>query len=69
MLGVGTIYTSYMRGEIDGDDEVAIGQAPDGQWDALTWPLVNLRQVLHLAQAAHVAGLRPALPYEVDGLP
>ncbi|MFE3582884.1 TfuA-like protein [Streptomyces vinaceus] len=54
MLGVGTIYTSYVRGEIDGDDEVAVGQAPDGQWDALTWPLVNLRQVLHLAQAAHV---------------
>ncbi|GHD83458.1 hypothetical protein GCM10010336_75300 [Streptomyces goshikiensis] len=54
MLGVGTIYTSYVRGEIDGDDEVAVGQAPDGQWDALTWPVVNLRHVLHLAQAAHV---------------
>ncbi|MGW9369674.1 TfuA-like protein [Streptomyces xanthophaeus] len=54
MLGVGTIYSSYVRGEIDGDDEVAVGQAPDGQWDALTWPIVNLRQVLNLAQAAHV---------------
>ncbi|MFE4634879.1 TfuA-like protein [Streptomyces sp. NPDC056773] len=41
LLGVGTIYTSYVRGELDGDDEVAVGQAPDGQWDALTWPLVT----------------------------
>ncbi|MFG2715255.1 TfuA-like protein [Streptomyces goshikiensis] len=54
MLGVGAIYTSYIRGEIDGDDEVAVGQAPDGEWDALTWPVVNLRHVLHLAQAAEV---------------
>ncbi|MFE3608356.1 TfuA-like protein [Streptomyces goshikiensis] len=54
MLGVGSIYTSYVRGEIDGDDEVAVGQAPDGEFAALTWPLVNLRYVLQLAVAAGV---------------
>lgn len=54
MLGIGTIYASYARGEIHGDDEVAVGQAPDGQWEALTWPVVNLRNVLILAQSAGV---------------
>ncbi|MFF4578382.1 TfuA-like protein [Streptomyces sp. NPDC001373] len=54
MLGVGSIYTSYVRGEIDGDDEVAVGQAPDGEWEALTWPVVNLRHVLERARAAGV---------------
>ncbi|MFJ2110760.1 TfuA-like protein [Streptomyces sp. NPDC087850] len=51
MLGIGHIYTAYVRGEIDGDDEVAVGQAPDGAWDALTWPVVNLRHALHLSVA------------------
>ncbi|MFD5633652.1 TfuA-like protein [Streptomyces sp. NPDC127077] len=54
MLGVGRVYTAYAAGEIDGDDEVAVGQAPDGQWEALTWPVVNLRYVLELAVAAGV---------------
>ncbi|MFF4248901.1 TfuA-like protein [Streptomyces sp. NPDC001822] len=54
MLGVGAVYTAYARGDIVGDDEVAVGQAPDGQWHALTWPLVNLRQTLRLAQAAGI---------------
>ncbi|MGW5477729.1 TfuA-like protein [Streptomyces sp. NPDC004008] len=54
MLGVGSIYTAYAHGEINGDDEVAVGQAPDGEWDALTWPLVNLRHVLKLAALAGV---------------
>ncbi|MFJ3883017.1 TfuA-like protein [Streptomyces sp. NPDC090077] len=67
MLGVGHIYTAYVRGDIDGDDEVAVGQAPDGAWDALTWPLVNLRHVLDLAVPAglldddRAAGLLQAL--------
>ncbi|MET8718681.1 TfuA domain-containing protein [Streptomyces misionensis] len=52
MLGVGSIYAAYARGEIEGDDEVAVGQAPDGQWNALTWPVVNLRHTLNLACAA-----------------
>ncbi|MFG2631619.1 TfuA-like protein [Streptomyces sp. NPDC048473] len=54
MLGVGSVYTAYIRGEVVGDDEVAVGQAPDGEWDALTWPVVNLRHVLHLARSAGV---------------
>ncbi|MEH0551150.1 TfuA-like protein [Streptomyces sp. B21-101] len=54
MLGVGRIYSAYASGEIDGDDEVAVGQAPDGEWDALTWPVVNLRHVLQLARSAAV---------------
>jgi hypothetical protein len=54
MLGVGRIYAAYVRGDIDGDDEVAIGQAPDGEFGALTWPLVNLRHALQLAVADQV---------------
>lgn len=67
MLGVGSIYTAYASGEIDGDDEVAVGQAPDGEFGALTWPLVNLRHVLRLARSAEIldgaraAGLLQAL--------
>ncbi|MFE0201259.1 TfuA-like protein, partial [[Kitasatospora] papulosa] len=67
MLGIGGIYTAYAHGDIDGDDEVAVGQAPDGEFGALTWPLVNLRQALQLAQTAGVvdgaraAGLLAAL--------
>ncbi|MFJ3310283.1 TfuA-like protein [Streptomyces sp. NPDC086549] len=53
MLGVGAVYTSYVRGVITGDDEVAVGQAPGGR-ESLTWPLVNLRHVLGLARAAGI---------------
>ncbi|MGJ3558798.1 TfuA-like protein [Streptomyces sp. INA 01156] len=52
VLGVGSVFTAYARGDIDGDDEVAVGQAPDGEWAALSWPLVNLRHVVQLAQLA-----------------
>ncbi|MFJ3176064.1 TfuA-like protein [Streptomyces roseus] len=61
MAGIGSIYTAYVRGDIDGDDEVAVGQAPDGGFDALTWPLVNLRHVLDLAVNAEILdGVRAA---------
>ncbi|MER5985404.1 TfuA-like protein [Streptomyces sp. NPDC001787] len=50
MAGVGSVFDAYASGEIEGDDEVAVGQAPDGQWQALTWPLVNLRHMLELAR-------------------
>ncbi|MFJ4063640.1 TfuA-like protein [Streptomyces albogriseolus] len=53
MHGVGRIYAAYARGNIDGDDEVAVGQAPDDA-RALTWPLVNLRHALELAVAHEV---------------
>ncbi|MET7695135.1 TfuA-like protein [Streptomyces sp. NPDC005483] len=51
MLGIGAVYTAYAQREISGDDEVAVGQAPDGEGQALTWPLVNLRHILALARA------------------
>ncbi|MGW1870402.1 TfuA-like protein [Streptomyces mauvecolor] len=54
MLGIGSVYAAYARGEIEGDDEVAVGQVPDGEFGALTWPLVNLRYVLELAASAGV---------------
>ncbi|MFF8035850.1 TfuA-like protein [Streptomyces sp. NPDC016626] len=54
MLGVGHVYAAYARGEIAGDDEVAVGQAPDGEFVALTWPVVNLRHTLQLARSAGV---------------
>ncbi|WP_371801548.1 TfuA domain-containing protein (plasmid) [Streptomyces sp. NBC_01732] len=66
MLGVGSIYAAYVRGDIDGDDEVAVGQSPDGDWSALTWPVVNLRQALELARQAGVLdGERAAVLLEV----
>lgn len=54
MRGVGRIYTAFTAGEIDGDDEVAVGQNPDGAGNALTWPVVNLRHVLQLARSGGV---------------
>ncbi|MDX2758374.1 TfuA-like protein [Streptomyces europaeiscabiei] len=60
MLGVGSIYTAYVRGEIEGDDEVAVGQAPDGEEDGLTWPVVNLWNVLKMAAAAGVLSIERA---------
>ncbi|MEE1797513.1 TfuA-like protein [Streptomyces sp. JV176] len=49
MLGVGSVFTAYAQGAIEGDDEVAVGQAPDGEWKSLTWPVVTLRHILELA--------------------
>ncbi|MEV4000555.1 TfuA-like protein [Streptomyces halstedii] len=54
MLGVGAVYSAYADGAITGDDEVAVGQAPDGEFRALTWPVVGLRHVLQLARSAGV---------------
>ncbi|WP_331723712.1 MULTISPECIES: TfuA-like protein [unclassified Streptomyces] len=54
MTGVGRVFRAYRRGEIDGDDEVAVGQAPDGDLRALTWPLVNVRQAFRLAVGERV---------------
>ncbi|WP_380282074.1 TfuA-like protein [Kitasatospora purpeofusca] len=58
MAGVGAVFRAYMDGEIDGDDEVAVGQEPGGRQRALTWPLVNLRHVLRIARAEGVADAR-----------
>lgn len=54
MRGVGHIYAAYACAELEGDDEVAVGQSPDGEFGALTWPVVNLRQVLRLAVTAGI---------------
>lgn len=54
MIGVGDIYRSFASGEIDGDDEAAVGQAPDGDMRALTWPVVNLRYVLAAAESQRI---------------
>ncbi|MFE6892071.1 TfuA-like protein [Streptomyces sp. NPDC057694] len=54
MVGVGSVYAAYVRGQFSGDDEVAVGQAPDRDWAALTWPVVSLSHVLHLAVQANV---------------
>ncbi|MFE9647491.1 TfuA-like protein [Streptomyces sp. NPDC006365] len=49
MRGMGSIYHRYRTGELTADDEVAVGQEPDDDRQALTWPLVNLRYTLDLA--------------------
>ncbi|MEU5436397.1 TfuA-like protein [Streptomyces sp. NPDC020719] len=54
MTGIGRVYRAYASGEIDGDDEVAVGQDPGGEYARLTWPLVNLREVLRHAVAEHI---------------
>ncbi|MFJ8472418.1 TfuA-like protein [Kitasatospora sp. NPDC094011] len=58
MVGVGAVFRAYVSGEIEGDDEVAVGQEPGGRQRALTWPLVNLRHVLRIAQGEGVADAR-----------
>jgi hypothetical protein len=60
MLGVGAIFDAYVRGDIDSDDEVAVGQEPGGGLRALTWPLVNLDHVLKLAEDHGVVGSEAA---------
>ncbi|WJV51658.1 TfuA-like protein [Streptomyces flavofungini] len=60
MVGVGAVFRAYLSGDIDGDDEVAVGQAPDGDLRALTWPVVNLRHVLRRAAHEGVVTARAA---------
>ncbi|MFE7130966.1 TfuA-like protein [Streptomyces sp. NPDC057638] len=54
MVGVGAVFAAYARGELDGDDEVAVAQAVGGDNRAFTWPLVNLRHTLQLAEQEEV---------------
>lgn len=52
MVGLGTVFTWYSSGEIDGDDEVALLHAgPEQEYRPLTIPLVNVRGTLHAAVA------------------
>jgi TfuA protein len=48
MIGVGKIYSMYLNGEIEGDDEVALVFNPETN-DPLSEPLVNIRATLALA--------------------
>ncbi|QIB49541.1 TfuA-like protein [Streptomyces aureoverticillatus] len=59
MAGIGAVFRAYRRGEIEGDDEVAVGQDP-ASLRALTWPLVNLRHVLKLAAHEDVVSAEKA---------
>ncbi|MFF3088843.1 TfuA-like protein [Streptomyces nojiriensis] len=58
MSGSGRIYRAYRRGVLSGDDEVAVGQAPDGDLRAQTWPLVNIRHILRVAERERVLDRR-----------
>lgn len=49
MVGLGRIYRQYARGEIEGDDEVAVAQSPSGNWQARSIPMVNVREMLRRA--------------------
>ncbi|MFJ3496804.1 TfuA-like protein [Streptomyces sp. NPDC086091] len=54
MLGVGSVWTAYRSGQLDGDDEVAVAQSTEGDLASRTWPLVRVRRVV---RAAVVRGL------------
>jgi hypothetical protein len=61
MLGVGEIYRAYARGQLMGDDEVAVLHGPrDLGWAALTEPLVNVRATLLAAVRRRVIGISTA---------
>lgn len=53
MIGVGTIYQWYRRGQIVADDEVAIVFHPE-TYDSLSVPMVNVRYALRCAVAQGV---------------
>ncbi|MER6314432.1 TfuA-like protein [Streptomyces sp. NPDC001581] len=60
MLGSGRIYHAYASGTLTGDDEVAVGQTPDGDLHAQTWPLVNVRHILRAAERDRILTSRTA---------
>ncbi|MDW6058525.1 TfuA-like protein [Streptomyces sp. FXJ1.4098] len=43
MEGVGLVFGMYAQGELDSDEEVAVGHLPSGEHRQLTVPLVNVR--------------------------
>jgi hypothetical protein len=47
MVGVGQVFRAYARGQLTGDDEVALLHGPEeAGWNGLTEPLVNVRATL-----------------------
>ena len=65
MIGLGQIYKMYKRGEIDGDDEVALCHSIEpinGEYIETTIPLVNLRYAIHnMTDKKQIEYLRKAL--------
>lgn len=51
--GVGQVFDAVRSGLLTSDAEVAVGQDPNDA-TAVTWPLVNVREVLHAGMAAEV---------------
>jgi hypothetical protein len=62
--GVGRVVAGFRAGRLVGDDEVAVGQDPQDA-AAVTWPLVNVREVVAAGVAAGV--LQAAAAEEVLG--
>jgi len=55
MTGVGAIFSAYVRGTVEGDDEVALIHAgPDRDWRPLSVPLVDVRATLCRARRRSV---------------
>jgi hypothetical protein len=72
MIGLGTVFRWYERGEIDGDDEAALLHAgPEQGYAAISMPLVNLRYNLREASARGVlpADAAAALVAAMKALP
>ncbi|ADI05356.1 hypothetical protein SBI_02235 [Streptomyces bingchenggensis BCW-1] len=51
MEGVGLVFGMYAQGELDSDEEVAVGHLPSGEHRQLTVPLVNVRWTISNAVA------------------
>jgi hypothetical protein len=61
MEGVGKVFRAYARGQLTGDDEVALLHGPEeAGWNALTEPLVNVRATLVAAVRRGVIGAETA---------
>jgi hypothetical protein len=55
MRGVGSVFESFHRGELEDDDEVALAHEPESSgYRALSVPMVNVRATLAAAVAANV---------------
>ncbi|MDX3345853.1 TfuA-like protein [Streptomyces sp. ME02-6987-2C] len=63
MIGVGSVWSDYVSGQLDGDDEVAVAQSTNGDLRSCTWPLVRVRKVASLG-----ALVRVLLPAEAHRL-
>jgi hypothetical protein len=61
MEGVGRVFRAYARGQLTGDDEVALLHGPEETgWNGLTEPLVNVRATLVEAVRRGVIGTEAA---------